>query len=89
MEPETEQLFRKWLKIQIWKHWLSFLIGIVVILGFLIGGWTAYFFVLPSVKKQIENTQSVLENISTVSETTKNQENLFKNLIQEVSPSKK
>ena len=82
MELETEELLQKWLKMQIWKQTLSFIIWILFFLSFLVSGWFSYNYVLPSLRKQIENTQSLLEQVSTVSESTKGQEDLLKDLLQ-------
>jgi len=82
MEPETEELFQKWLKLQIWKQRLSFLMWMFIILSFIASSWFGYNYVLPSVRKQIETTQSLLEQVSTVSENTKGQEDLLKDLFQ-------
>ena len=82
MELETEELLQKWLKMQIWKQRISFLIWTFFLLSFIVSAWFSYNYVLPSVTKQIENTQSILEQMSTVSEKTKGQEDLLKNLLQ-------
>jgi len=84
MELETEKLLQKWLKMQIWKQSLSFIMWILIVLSVIIGGWTTYFYILPPLKKQIENTQSLLEQVSTVSESTKGQENLLRDFFKEV-----
>ena len=82
MELETEELLQKWLKMQIWKQRISFLIWVLFFLSFIISLWFSYNYVLPSLTKQIENTQSILEQMSTVSEKTKGQEDLLKGLLQ-------
>jgi len=84
MELETEELLQKWLKIQIWKYRFSFIMWILIILSFVGSSWFSYTYLLPSIRKQIENTQSILEQMSAVSETNKQQEDLFKDMLKEL-----
>lgn len=83
MEPETEQLLKTWLKMQIWKQRFSFIMWAFIILSFIASSWFSYNYILPSLKKQIETTQTLLEQVSNVSETTKGQEDLLKDLLPE------
>lgn len=85
MELETELLLQKWLKIQIWKYRLSFIFWIFLVISFLLSGWLGYNYLLPVLNQQMKNTQIILEQITTLSETGKNQEELFENL-EEVIP---
>lgn len=80
MEKETEELLQKWLKIQIWKHKISVVVWVLIILSLFAGSWATYFYILPPFKQQLENTQSMLKQMSTTSEDLKEKEALFEKL---------
>ncbi len=84
MELETEELLQKWLKIQIWQYRLAVVFKILIFLSIIISVWGFYVQVLPALKKQLENTQQILENVSSVSETSKQQEDMFNDLLQNI-----
>ncbi len=78
MEPETEELLKKWLKIQIFQYKLGMIKLVIMILFFIFTAWSFYSFLLPVLSKQVKNTQTILENVNTVSEDVKEKEELLK-----------
>jgi F0F1-type ATP synthase membrane subunit b/b' len=82
MELETEELLQKWLKLQIWQYRLAIIFKLLMVLTIGVSIWFTYVYLLPPLQKQIENTQKILESISQVSETSKQQEDVFKGLLE-------
>ncbi|HUV46841.1 MAG TPA: hypothetical protein VMW29_01775 [Candidatus Bathyarchaeia archaeon] len=85
MELETEALLQKWLKIQILKYKLSLIMWIIMILSIVISIWFTCVYVLPPLLKQLANTQKILESVSSLSETSQKQENIFNDLLKSVN----
>ena len=76
MELETEQLFRAWLKGQIWKQRLSMVTSLIITGIVILSLWFSAAFLLPILK----NTGSLLQQLTPNSQGQKIQEDLFKNL---------
>ncbi|OGD54545.1 hypothetical protein A3J78_02185 [Candidatus Beckwithbacteria bacterium RBG_13_35_6] len=80
MQPETEQLLQKWLKLQILQYKLSFIKTLVMLLLFLTGIWFVYFNLLPKLETQLQKTQSLLEQMSNVSSGVQEKESLLEEI---------
>jgi predicted PurR-regulated permease PerM len=65
MNPETEELFKKWLKIQIFKHNLALVLTVLLFVVFLTSSIISYLYIVPAIKEQIRNTQTILDKLST------------------------
>ena len=70
MLPETEELFKKWLKLQIWQYRISIVVKIFFVLFIIFSGWFSYSRILPMITQQIENTTSLLKKVPTVPQTS-------------------
>ncbi len=78
MEPETEQLLKKWLKLQIWQHWLQIINRIILIAFLIIGFWIFLNYIFPAILKQLEVLQTMIGQLSQPQQTIPNQEDFVK-----------
>ncbi|PIS08738.1 hypothetical protein COT75_05355 [Candidatus Beckwithbacteria bacterium CG10_big_fil_rev_8_21_14_0_10_34_10] len=79
MEPETEELLKKWLKIQIWRYRLSFIMWVFIVISFFASSWFTVKYIIPPFQKQIETTQSLLNQVSSFSKTSQEKDVLLEN----------
>lgn len=84
MEPETEQLFKQWLKIQIWQYRLAMISRIVIIASIIFSLYFSYVYLMPLILNQIQKTNTLLQDLNPATQTQKVQDNLFKNLQEQV-----
>jgi len=77
MLPETEELFKKWLKLQIWQYRISIIVKIFFVLFVVFSSWFSYSRVLPMIVQQVENTTSILKKVPTIPKTSGNEAELM------------